>query len=90
MDVSMFTTKMLTMGDMRLWTGEADMQVSPVVHNLLLALHALGLGQTIGRPEFEGLIVAAFATVEGGVRHLSEAAKVWTLVPVLNFFDNLF
>ena len=64
---------------MRLWTGEADMQVPPIVHDLLLTLVALRDGQTIGRP--------ALATVEGRVWHCG--LKVWTLVPVLTYRHNL-
>ena len=77
------TAKMLTMRDMRLWTGEADMQVPPFAHYLLLTLGTLGYGQAINRQEFEACI-AALATVEG---------RVWqfgvTLVPVLTIHHNL-
>ena len=64
MEVSMLITKMLTMRDMRLWTGEADVQVAPSVVYLLLALDALGDGQALDWPELEGR-VAALAAVEG-------------------------
>ena len=66
MDVSVVTAKMLTMRDMCFWTGEADVQVPPIVHYLLLTLGTLRDGQTICRPELEACI-AALATVEGRV-----------------------
>ena len=78
----MFTTKMLTMGDMCLWTGEADVQVSPVVFNHCLALCTLGDGQAPDRPELEWL-AAGLAGVEGRGWHGSEVAKVWALVPMI-------
>ena len=76
----MITAKMLAMGDMCLWAGEADMQVSPIVLDLHLALGALGHSQALNRPELERCI-AALAAVEGGVWHRCNAAQVWTLVP---------
>ena len=88
MDVSVVTAKMLTMRDMRSWTGEADMQVPPIVHYLLLTLGALGHGQAICRPEFEAC-TAALATVEGRVLHRGQPLKVWTFVPVLTIRHNL-
>ena len=80
MNVSVVAAKMLTMWDMRLWTGEADVQVAPSVLYLLLALGALGDGQALDWPELEGR-VAALAAVEGGVWHRCNAAQVWALVP---------
>ena len=76
----MLITKMLTMRDMRLWTGEADVQVTPRVLYLLFALDALGDGQALDWPELEGR-VAALAAVEGRVWHRGKLAQVWTLVP---------
>ena len=76
----MLITQMLTMRDMRLWTGEADVQVAPSVLYLLLALDALGDGQALDWPELEGR-VAALAAVEGRVWHRGKPAQVWTLVP---------
>ena len=72
---------------MRLWTGEADMQVSPVVLNLCLALCTPGHGQAPDRPELERL-AASVAGVEGRVWHGSEVAKVWALVPVIMISHN--
>ena len=80
MDIPMVTAKMLAMGDMCLWAGEADMQVSPIVLDLFLALGALGDGQALDWPELEGR-VAALAAVEGRVWHRGKPAQVWTLVP---------
>ena len=88
MDVSVVTAKMLTMRDMRLWTGEVDAEVPPIVHYLLLTLGALRDGQTICRPEFEACI-AALATVEGRVWHRGQPLKVWALVLVLTIPYNL-
>ena len=81
MDIFVATAKMLTMRDMCLWAGEADMQVAPTVLYLHLALDALGDGQAIDWPELEGR-VAALAAVEGRVWHRSKAAQVWAPVPV--------
>ena len=81
MDISMLTTKMLSKGDMSLRTGEADVQVPPVVLYLHLTLGTLGHLQAIGWPELEWS-VAAFAAVQNRVWHRSKAAKVWALVPV--------
>ena len=78
---------MKTIGDMFLWTGEADVQVSPVVLNLCLALSTPGHGQAPDRPELEWL-VAGLAGVEGRVWHGSEVAKVWALVPVITVRHN--
>ena len=78
----MLTAKMKTIGYMFLWAGEADVQVSPIVLNLCLALCTLGDGQAPDRPELERL-VAGLAGVEGRGWHGSEVAKVWALVPVI-------
>ena len=83
----MLTAKMKTIGDMFLWTGEADMQVSPVVLNHCLALCTLGDGQAPDGPELERL-AAGLAGVEGRVWHGSEVAKVWALVPVITVGHN--